>query len=52
MFDDGTGRVYALVIGEDGATHDEIGRRLAARPDSQKLGVDPDEVQMLRAESF
>jgi hypothetical protein len=46
------GRIYTLIIGEDGATHAEIGRRLAARDDKDKLGVDPDEVQMLRAFAF
>ena len=52
LLDDDNGRVYTLIIGEDGSTHAEIGRRLAARDESQKLGVDPDEVQMLRAFAF
>jgi hypothetical protein len=52
LFDDDTGLVYTLIIGHDGATHAEVGRRLAARADSDKLGVDPDEVQTLRAYAF
>jgi hypothetical protein len=52
LIDEANGRVYTLIIGEDGATHAEIGRRLAARAESEKLGVDPDEVQMLRAFPF
>ena len=46
------GNVYTLIIGEDGATHAEIGRRLAARAEDEKLGVDPDQVQMLQAFTF
>jgi hypothetical protein len=52
LFDDETGHVYTLIIGEDDATHAEIRRRLAARPEDQRLGVDPDAVQTLRASSF
>jgi hypothetical protein len=52
LVDDDTGRVYTLIIGHDGNTHAEIGRRLAARAGSDKLGVDPDEVQTLRAYAF
>ena len=46
------GRVYTLIIGENGATHAEIGRRLATRADSEKLSVDPDEVQTLQTFAF
>jgi hypothetical protein len=52
LVDEDNGRVFTLIIGENDLTHAEIGRRLAARADGEKLGVDPDEVQMLRAFSF
>ena len=47
-----TGKAMSVVVVEDGQALQEIGRRLAAREPGERVGIDPDVVEILVAEPF
>jgi hypothetical protein len=52
MLDQGSGKAYSLIVLEDEASGARVAQALAQRPPGRRVGVDPDQVQILTAIAF
>lgn len=52
LHDPDTGKAMSVVVFDDEQGLREAGRRLAARSDAERVGIDPDGVAIFRAEQF
>lgn len=52
MLDQESGKAYSLIVLEDEASGARVAQALAQRPPGRRVGVDPDQVQILTAIAF